>query len=76
MSLKLHLMHFYFDFFRPENRKAVSDEHGERFYQDISKWKRGTLENGVKTRWVTTAGVLKGDTNWQVQEAKEGEMSV
>jgi hypothetical protein len=27
---------------------------------NISEWKRGTLENGVKTRWLTTAGVLKG----------------
>jgi len=31
MSLKIH----YLDFF-PDNLGAVSDEHGERFHQDIS----------------------------------------
>jgi hypothetical protein len=35
MSLKLHLLDSHLDFF-PENLGAVSDEHGERFQQDIS----------------------------------------
>ena len=35
MSLKIHMMHSHLDFF-PENMGAVSDEHGERFRQDIA----------------------------------------
>ena len=34
MSLKMHLLHSHFDFF-PNNLGHVSDEHGERFHQDI-----------------------------------------
>ena len=36
MSLKLHFLQSYFDFL-PEIMWAVSDEHGEKFYQDISQ---------------------------------------
>ena len=39
MSLKIHFLHSYLDFF-PENRGAVSDEHGERFHQDISSMEK------------------------------------
>jgi len=35
MSLKMHFLHSHLNFF-PENCDAVSDEHGERFHQDIS----------------------------------------
>ncbi|UYV79592.1 hypothetical protein LAZ67_17003185 [Cordylochernes scorpioides] len=35
MSLKIHFLHSHLDFF-PDNLGAVSDEHGERFNQDIS----------------------------------------
>ena len=35
MSPKIHFLHSHFDFF-PENYGAVSDEHGDRFHQDIS----------------------------------------
>jgi len=34
MSLKIHFLHSHLDFFQP-NLGAVSDEHGERFHQDI-----------------------------------------
>ncbi|KAF2358194.1 hypothetical protein FHG87_011047 [Trinorchestia longiramus] len=34
MSLKVHFLHSHLDFF-PENLGAVSDEHGERFHQEI-----------------------------------------
>jgi hypothetical protein len=34
MSLKVHFLGSHLDFF-PENLCAVSDEHGERFHQDI-----------------------------------------
>ncbi|ESN93095.1 hypothetical protein HELRODRAFT_165255 [Helobdella robusta] len=35
MSLKIHFLHSHLDFF-PPSCGAVSDEHGERFHQDIS----------------------------------------
>jgi hypothetical protein len=34
MSLKVHFLGSHLDFF-PESLGAVSDEHGERFHQDI-----------------------------------------
>ena len=35
MSLKMYFLHSHLDFF-PTNLGEVSDEHGERFHQDIS----------------------------------------
>ncbi|GBN35659.1 hypothetical protein AVEN_190972-1 [Araneus ventricosus] len=35
MSLKIHFLHSHLEFF-PENLGSLSDEHGERFHQDIS----------------------------------------
>jgi hypothetical protein len=43
MYLKIHFLHSHIDFF-PDNLGAVSDEHGERFHQDIvsmEKWYQG-----------------------------------
>jgi hypothetical protein len=34
VSLKVHFLGSHLDFF-PDNLGAVSDEHGERFHQDI-----------------------------------------
>jgi len=34
MSLKIHFLESYLDFF-PQNPGEVSDEHSERFHQDI-----------------------------------------
>lgn len=39
MSLKIHFLHSHLDFF-PQNCGAVSDEHGERFHQDIAGMER------------------------------------
>jgi hypothetical protein len=39
MSLKTHFLYSHLDLF-PDNLGSVSDEHGERFHQDVS-----TLEN-------------------------------
>ena len=36
MSLKIHFLHSHLNFFLP-NLGVVSDEHGERFHQDITK---------------------------------------
>ncbi|GBL79492.1 hypothetical protein AVEN_92647-1 [Araneus ventricosus] len=35
MSLKIHFLDSHLEFF-PENLGTLSDEHGERFHQDIS----------------------------------------
>lgn len=45
MSLKIHFLHSHLDFF-PENNGDVSDEHGERFHQDIA-----LLEGRYKGKW-------------------------
>ena len=45
MSLKVHFLHSHLPFFH-ENLGAVSDEHGERFHQDIAVIERGLKESG------------------------------
>jgi len=39
MSLKIHFLDSHLDFF-PENLGAVSDEHGERFHQQMKEIER------------------------------------
>lgn len=39
MSLKLHFLHSHLEFF-PDNLGAVSDEHGERFHQQIAQMEK------------------------------------
>ncbi|KAH9632283.1 hypothetical protein HF086_010208 [Spodoptera exigua] len=45
MSLKIHFLDSHLDFF-PDNLGAVSDEHGERFHQDISD-----MEKRYQGKW-------------------------
>ena len=45
MSLKIHFLDSHLDFF-PENLGAVSDEHGERFHQDIL-----SMETRYQGKW-------------------------
>jgi len=45
MSLKIHFLHSRLDFFL-ENCGALSDEHGERFQQDIS-----SMEKRYQGKW-------------------------
>lgn len=47
VSLKVHFLHSHLDFF-PENLGDVSEEHGERFHQDIA-----TMERRYQGRWDT-----------------------
>jgi len=58
MSLKLHLLDSHLDFF-PENLGAVSDEHGERFHQDIS-----VMESRYQGRW---SAAMLADYCWTLQ---------
>jgi len=46
MSLKIHFLHSHLNFF-PEKCGAVSDEHGERFHQDIS-----SIEKRYQGKWI------------------------
>ncbi|GBM23497.1 hypothetical protein AVEN_153076-1 [Araneus ventricosus] len=39
LSLKLHVLDSHLNFF-PQNLGAISDEHGERFHQDISMFEK------------------------------------
>ena len=55
MSIKLHFLHCHLDFFQ-ENLGDFSDEHGERFHQDIKPMER--LYHG---RWY---GAMMGDYIW------------
>ena len=45
MSIKIHFLDSHLDFF-PNNLGAVSDEHGERFHQEIS-----TMETRYQGKW-------------------------
>ena len=57
MSLKIHFLHSHLNFFLP-NLGAVSDEHGERFHQDIMK-----MESNYQGKW--NPGMM-GDFCWML----------
>lgn len=62
MSLKLHVLHCHLDNF-PENLGAVSDEHGERFHQDVAVMERryqGFWDENMLADYIWT---LRRDTN-------------
>ena len=62
MSLKLHFLHSHLEFF-PDNLGAVSDEHGERFHQDIAV---------VETRYKGKSSAnMMGDYCWFLQKQSE-----
>lgn len=58
MSLKLHFLHSHLQFF-PENAGDVSDEHGERFHQDIAE-----MESRYKGKW---SPAMLADFCWNLQ---------
>ncbi|UYV77263.1 hypothetical protein LAZ67_15000281 [Cordylochernes scorpioides] len=49
MSLMIHFQHSHLDLL-PENIGAVSDEHGERFHQDISNMDKRYQAGGQDCR--------------------------
>ena len=57
MSLKIHFLHSHLNFFPPK-LGAVSDEHGERFNQDITK-----MESNYQGKW--NPGMI-GDFCWML----------
>ena len=62
MTLKLHLLHSHLEFF-PANLGAVSDEHSERFHQDIV-----VVETCYKRK--SNANMV-GDYCWFLQKQSE-----
>lgn len=60
MSIKMHYIFSHIDFF-PPNLGAVSDEHGERFHQDIHK-----MEKRYQGRWDTA---MMGDYVWNLMRS-------
>ena len=61
MSLKIHFLHSHLDFF-PPNLGDVSDEHGERFHQDICQ-----MEKNYKGQWNPS---MMEDFCWMLQRDK------
>ena len=55
MRLKTHFLEPHLDFF-PENLGEVSDEHGERFHQDILAMEKRYQGGGPQVCWQTIAG--------------------
>ena len=64
MSLKIHFMHSHLDFF-PDNLGAVSDEHGERFHQEIS-----VMEKRYQGKW---SAAMLADYCWSIVRDKPEE---
>lgn len=58
MSLKIHFLESHLDFF-PENLGAVSDEHGERFHQDIIH-----IEKRYSGKW---SAAMLADFCWSIR---------
>lgn len=58
MSLKLHFLMSHLDFF-PDNMGSVSDEHGERFHQDVA-----VMEKRYKGKWSPS---MLADYCWMLQ---------
>ena len=55
MSRKVHFLASHLHFFH-KNLGNVSDEHGERFHQNIAAVEKGTRGNGQWECWQTTVG--------------------
>jgi hypothetical protein len=59
MSLKVHFLGSHLDLF-PENLGAVSDEHGERFHQDIYN-----IEKRYQGKWSLS---MQADYCWTLKK--------
>jgi len=73
MSLKIHFLHSHLDFF-PANCGAVSDEHGERFHQDIAQIKKRYQWSPVMLAdycWSVTRDVPLAEYKRQVKKRRE-----
>lgn len=62
MSVKVHFLHSHFDYF-PKNLGDFSEEHGERFHQDIK-----SLENRYAGKWSIN---FLGDYCWKLVRERD-----
>ena len=67
MSLKLHLLDSHLDFFN-DKLADVSDEHGERFHQDIAVSER-QLRRYKGKKWTQE---MLADICWTISRDKPG----
>jgi len=67
MSLKILFLESHLDFF-PENLGEVSDEHGDRFHQDImtmEKWYQGKWTSGMLADYCWTLKMYVPDAKYR-----------
>jgi hypothetical protein len=57
MSVRIHFLHSHLDFF-PQNLGAVSDEHGQRFHQDVA-----VMEKRYQGKWSVN---ILSDYGWSI----------
>ena len=57
MSLKIHLVDAHLDCF-PENCGTFSDEHGERFHQEMHPWRSDSKGKTSLDYWLDTGGLF------------------
>ena len=74
MSLKVHFLHSHLDFF-PENMGDMSEEHGERFHQDIKIMEARYQGRGGVTIMADYCWCLKRDCE-QSEVARESKKKV
>ncbi|GBM98119.1 hypothetical protein AVEN_229765-1 [Araneus ventricosus] len=60
MSLKIHFLDFHLNFF-PDNCGQVSDEHGERFHQNIANMGKQYQGNWTTAMWTHYCWMLIRD---------------
>jgi hypothetical protein len=60
MSLKIHFLESHLDFF-PENLGEVSDEHGERFHQNIMAMEKRYQRKCTSSMFADCCWTLKRD---------------
>jgi len=58
MSLQIHFLESHLDFF-PENLSEISEEHGERFRQDIT-----AMEKRYQGKWTSS---MLADYGWTLK---------
>ncbi|GBM78252.1 hypothetical protein AVEN_273337-1 [Araneus ventricosus] len=71
MSLKVHFLDLHLDYF-PENLGVVSEEQGERFYQDIKEIERQYQEKRNVTMIADYCWMLQRDNPCKIHKRKSG----
>ncbi|GBM87484.1 hypothetical protein AVEN_21656-1 [Araneus ventricosus] len=67
MSLKVHFLDSHLDYF-PENLRAVSEEQGERFHQDINEMERRYQKKWNVSMIADYCSMLRRDNPYKVHK--------